>query len=518
MDVIYINPNDYKEHPLNPNIHPDEQVDELGSSLERWGQYKNVVVWNGYYLAGSGLMRAAKEMGLTRVVAYDASHLSEDDAIGLMIADNELPRLSFIDDAIMGRLLSQRTSDSPIPGVTNEFLEKFRNEAENTPDNRNGDKPDGRLEESPGSDTEPQLDRADELTLEWDVRLGDMWQLGPHKVVCGDSTDPVILEALMDGGLATIIHADPPYGMGKEKDGIANDNLYRDKLDAFQMQWWNAGRRHLEDNASAYIWGNAEDLWRLWYVGGLKNSERLTFRNQVIWDKGHGQGMESEQHRMYPTASEHCLFFMLGEQGFNNNADNYWEGWEPIRSYLKGELAKVGDIKWAKRTAGHSETSGCHWFDASQWTMPTEQVYKAWQAAAKGDAFKREYDDLKQEHDDLKREHDDLKQEFYATRAYFDNTHDNMTDVWQFPRVQGEERWGHATPKPVPMIERIIKTSSRQGDIVLEPFLGSGTTLIASHNINRISRGVELQPKYIAVTLQRFYEHTGIMPVRISTN
>jgi DNA modification methylase len=71
--------------------------------------------------------------------------------------------------------------------------------------------------------------------------------------------------------------------MGKEAEGIANDNLYRENLDAFQMQWWKACRSAIEDNGSAYIWGNAEDLWRLWYVGGLKASERLTFRNEIVW-------------------------------------------------------------------------------------------------------------------------------------------------------------------------------------------------------------------------------------------
>jgi hypothetical protein len=63
--------------------------------------------------------------------------------------------------------------------------------------------------------------------------------------------------------------------MGKENDGVQNDNLYAEKLDAFQMEWWKAVRPHVEDNGSAYIWGNAPDLWRLWYVGGLNDSERL---------------------------------------------------------------------------------------------------------------------------------------------------------------------------------------------------------------------------------------------------
>jgi DNA modification methylase len=339
------------------------------------------------------------------------------------------------------------------------------------------------------------------------VKLGEIWALGRHRICCGDSTVESNVKALLGDRIASLIHADPPYGMGKEKDGVLNDNLYRDKLDDFQMKWWRACRGDVADNASAYIWGNAEDLWRLWYKGGLKDSERLTFRNQIIWYKdpsGLGDGQNNSIMRSYGIRTEHCLFYMLGEQGFNNNADNYWEGWENIRVYLKTELQKVGDIKWAKRTAGHSEKSGCHWFDASQWTMPTEEVYKAWQGAAKGDAFKREYDDLK-------REYDDLKREWYETRAYFNNTHENMTDVWEYPRVHGEERWGHATPKPVDMIARIYKSSSPDDGVIYSPFLGSGTDIIAGEKLegDRTVYGFELSEDYCEVIIQRYENFTG---------
>ena len=155
------------------------------------------------------------------------------------------------------------------------------------------------------------------------VARGDVWQLGNHRVMCGDSTNPLDVVKLTNGEIAQLLHADPPYGMGKEGDGVANDNLYKEKLDKFQMDWWYAFRPHLADNASAYIWGNAPDLWRLWYVGGLESSEPLTFRNEIVWSKEQAQGQLSDKHRMFPTASERCLFFMLGEQGFSNNANNY---------------------------------------------------------------------------------------------------------------------------------------------------------------------------------------------------
>ena len=105
------------------------------------------------------------------------------------------------------------------------------------------------------------------------------------------------------------------------------------------------------------------------------------------------------------------------------------------------------------------------------------------------------------------KEDEELKKAFYDTRAYFNNTHDNMTDVWNYERVSGKERHNHATPKPVEMIERIIKTSSKKK--VIEPFLGSGSTLIACEKTNRICYGMELDTKYCDVIIERWEQFTG---------
>jgi len=355
---------------------------------------------------------------------------------------------------------------------------------------------------------EPEEEEAEGLTDEDDVpeapeepitKLGDVWILGEHRVMCGDSTSKEAVEILMDGEKATLIHADPPYGMGKEKDGVLNDNIYKDKLDVFQLQWWKAFRPYAEDNASAYIWGNAPDLWRLWYRGGLESFERLTLRNEIVWFKppsGLGDGQNNSISRSYGTITERCLFFMIGEQGFNNNADNYWEGFEPIRKYLKNQRDLIG---WNNKVVagffGFHPRMADHWFSKSQWSFPQEDQYKRLQKECKNEAFAKDYEVL--------------KQEFYSTRAYFNNTHDNMTEVWEFERVQGEERHGHATPKPVEMMERVMKSSAPENAIVVEPFLGSGSTLIAAEKTNRKCYGMELDPKYCDVIVKRWEDFTG---------
>jgi DNA modification methylase len=300
----------------------------------------------------------------------------------------------------------------------------------------------------------------------------------------------------MGGDKAILCHADPPYGMGKENEGIENDNLYREKLDVFQMEWWKACRPSLEDNASAYIWGTSEDLFRLWF-NLLSKSERFTFRNEIVWNKKSGQGMGSDAHRMYPTASERCLFFVIGEQGWNNNADNYWEGFEPIRAYLDNERNKMN---WSnKEIAGWFDFHPRmveHWMGESQWTFIREEQYKLLQEKANDQAFRKEYDELR-------KEYDELRKEWYATRAPFDNTHSLMTDVWNFDTMRGEERPDHPTPKPVEMISRIIQSSGTDDQPTLDPFCGSGTTMVACQNLNRKCRAIEISPAYCSIILER---------------
>jgi len=151
---------------------------------------------------------------------------------------------------------------------------------------------------------------------------------------------------------------------------------------------------------------------------------------------------------------------------------------------------------------------GSHYFTKSQWCFPTAAAYKKLQAF--GSAFEREYEPFK-------REYEPLKREFYATRAYFDNAHDNMTDVWDFPRVQGDERHGHATPKPVSMMERVMLSSCPPGGLVVEPFGGSGSTLIGAEKTNRQCYSMELQPQYVDVAIKRWQNFTGKAAVLASS-
>jgi hypothetical protein len=131
--------------------------------------------------------------------------------------------------------------------------------------------------------------------------------------------------------------------------------------------------------------------------------------------------------------------------------------------------------------------------------MPTKEVYNKMKAEAdrlrnqtNNDAFKKDYDEL--------------KKEYYSTRAYFNNIHDNFNNVWHFERTSNKEREGtgeHATPKPIELCERAIKSSCPENGLVLDLFLGSGSTMVASHQLKRKCYGMELDPKYCDVIIRR---------------
>ena len=483
----------------NSRTHSEQQVQQVAASIKEFGFTNPILIdEDSGIIAGHGRLQAAQMMGMDEVPTITLEGLTEAQRKAYVIADNQLALNAGWDlDALKVELerLGELDFDIDLLGFDDDMLA-------------------GLMEEEPAEgltdeDEVPELED-DPVTVE-----GDVWILGNHRLMCGDSTSIDAVDKLMDGKKAALIHADPPYGMGKEGDGVLNDNLYREKLDRFQMDWWNTFRGVISDNASAYIWGNPLDLWRLWYCGGLKDADDIQLQNEIVWAKPSGIGQKSDLMRSYSINTERCLFFLLGGQGYDNNADNYWDGWDAIRLYLVGEKQKSGISN--EQIKEVTNTSHTHYWTTSQWAFPTSEHYAAIKKLANGAGFNKEYVALKKEYEDLKKEHDKLKKEFYALRAYFDNTHDNMNEVWEFGRVTNDERHGHATPKPVDMMERVMNSSLAKGGLCVEPFAGSGSTLIAAEKTKRICYTMELQPKYCDVIIKRWQDFTGQEAVMEST-
>lgn len=212
-------------------------VAQIARSLSRTGQYRPIVVnagtKTGRYrevLAGNHTLAAALKLGWSHL-AGSVVDVDDDTAARIVAADNRTAELGGYDADLLAllALLARMAPDAEPEALTD-------------PD------------EIPDEPAEPV------------TRPGDLWTLGDHRILCGDSTDPDAVAHLTGGRRAVLLHADPPYGMGKQADGVLGDNVYGAELDAFQLRWWDAWRPHLEDNASAYVWGNAPDLWRLWYA------------------------------------------------------------------------------------------------------------------------------------------------------------------------------------------------------------------------------------------------------------
>jgi len=468
---------DLKPHSKNPRQFTDKGMKDLENSINSIGFMQPINInQDGVILSGHATTLKLKEMGETEVDVYVPDRLltpKQEEEVLVRANANTAGKWDW--DLLANNFELEEINEwgLEVPDMEVEELEAKEDDF----------------------DAEPP---AEPITV-----LGDLYEIGEHRLLCGDSTCSDTVAKLMDGELADIAHNDPPYGMKKEKDGVLNDNLnYSDLLD-FNKEWIPLQFLHLKDNGSWYCWGIDEPLMDI-YSEILKpyiKTQKATFRNLITWDKGHGQGQNSENTRSYAIADEKCLFVMCGVQGFNNNADNYFEGWEPIRLYLL-EQRKLSGLSAKEITNLTNSAFERHSFQKSQWAMPTKESYNKIQNYCKNknnDAFKKEYDELK-------KEYDELKKEYYSTRAYFNNIHDNFNNVWHFERTSNNEREGtgeHATPKPLKLCERAIKSSCPDNGLVLDFFLGSGSTMVASHQLKRKCYGIELDPKYCDVIVKR---------------
>lgn len=483
----------------NSRTHSEEQVGQIGGSIKEFGFTNPVLIdEEGGIIAGHGRVMAAIRLKLAEVPTITLNGLTPAQKRAYIIADNRLPLNAGWDFEMLAVELDElRDMDLDI-GLLG-FSAQELNDLIGTP-NPPPEEPTG----NGNADETPEVN-AVEVS-----QAGDVWQLGPHRVMCGDSTSAADVAVLMGGQQADLLHADPPYGMGKESEGVANDNLYGDKLDDFQRAWWEAVMPFLADNASVYVWGWEHNLC-LFYVSvllPLLANKRATHKNWLTWEKSNGNGISQEGVRRYPAFAEHCLFFAFGAEDYNTNAENYWPGWEPIRTALVAAVNAQGwKVKDINRITGTQ--MGARWITTSQWGFPTSANYEKLVAAApKPDAFPP-YGNLRLEYEEAKGRNDQERAEFYAERAYFDNTHEAMTDVWRFARVTGDERHGHATPKPVAMMERVMKSSLPKGALCVEPFGGSGSTLIGAEKTGRVCYSMELQAKYVDVIVRRWQNFTG---------
>jgi adenine-specific DNA-methyltransferase len=285
-----------------------------------------------------------------------------------------------------------------------------------------------------------------------------------------------------------LILTDPPYFKVK-KDSWDNQwdkpEGFLNWLDSIAEQW----QRILKPNGSLYCFASPKMSARV----EVKLGERFNILTHIVWYKG-----ESLQHHSWSSAhrtkkdelrsfnpeTERIIFcehygadnIAKGEAGYGAKCDEL-RGFvfEPLRAWFESEAKKAGISKsilknqWMIDNQNKSELPR-HWFEQKQYELPTEENYQWIREKAKG-YFLREYEDLR-------REYEDLRRPFSVTADV------PYTDVWTFPTVQAY-KGKHPCEKPLEMIEHIITASSRENQIVLDCFGGSGTTAIAAINRER---------------------------------
>ena len=472
-------------------------VPSVVASLQRFGWTSPVLYRadGGMVEAGHTRLLAARHLGITEVPAIALDH-DERSAQLYALADNRLNELAPWTAGVADVMAGFEAQDLEVAGWSDPsawLVDQFG--ASVTP--AGGAAPTPAI---PSDDNIPGPP-ANPVT-----RVGDVWTLGDHRLLCGDSTSSPDVARLLAGQIVDLVHADPPYGMGKEDLGVANDDLTGPELDRFQMAWWSATLPHVAPNGSLIVWGTAPDLWRLWYQGGLGNTPDLAVRNEIVWFKGNqANGIGSAGRTMWATVTERALFAQFGPQHVKSpNVGDFPESWAPIQTYLAGEASGVGlTDRDVQRLCGCGMFG--HWFTRSQFNMIPERHYLTLQSTYPG-RFRVAWQDLKRDWDKVKSAHSAMVR---ADRSYFDNERENMTEVWECRPVLGADRLGHATPKPAALMVRAVATTCPPGGLVLEPFGGSGTTLVAAQSTGRRCHTLELQPGYCDVIVERWQTLTG---------
>ena len=319
LKIEYLPVGALRPYERNARKHRKEDVQGIVNSIQQFGFDDPIGIWgpDNLIVEGHGRLLAAKQLGMETVPCIRLDHLNDEQRRAYALAHNKTAENSEWDfDILPEELESIVDIDMSQFGFDINF------------------------------DEEQQIveDEVPEVPEEPRTKLGDIYQLGQHRLICGDSTDSAVIDRLMDGVKADMVFTDPPYGMKKESEGVLNDNLNYDDLLDFNRQWIPLTFGALKDNGSWYCWGIDEPLMDIYsnILKPMAKENKITFRNLITWDKGNGQGQLSSGIMMYPIADEKCLFVMCGVQGFNNNQDNYFEGWEPVRQYLVGEAEKVG--------------------------------------------------------------------------------------------------------------------------------------------------------------------------------
>ncbi|MHC0055330.1 site-specific DNA-methyltransferase [Actibacterium sp. D379-3] len=378
----------------NARQHPPEQIDQIAASMERFGfTIPMLVAEDGTIIAGHGRLMAAAQLGLAEVPVMVARGWSEEDRRLYTLADNRLAEIAEWDPEMLRIEIGELREDF---GIEDMSLIGFSAEdlAEILPD---------ALIDTTGGLTDP--DDVPEVPEAPVTRPGDVWLLGKHRLLCGDSTVATDVQKVLGDVKADLCFCDPPYnvdyagGVGAEKAG--------------------KGRR-------------------------IKNDALGEGFGQFLYDA--------------------CVLINAHTEG---------------AVYICMSSSELQTLQSAFKSAGG------HWSTFIIWAKDRFTLGRA--------DYQRQYEPI------LYGWPEGVKRHWCGDR--------DQGDVWNIERPHKNDL--HPTMKPVSLVERAIRNSSRKGDLVFDPFGGSGTTLIAAEKTGRHASLIELDPKYVDVIVRRWQEFTG---------
>ena len=303
------------------------------------------------------------------------------------------------------------------------------------------------------------------------------------------------MKRIPDGSINLVL-IDPPYNIGKAKwDKWKTTNEYVE----FMGEVFLEIQRVLKDNGSFYFFHN-DFLQMVELQNFINKNTDFVFKQLLIWNKRFNEAnnkgfldgyCEVESLRNYQKMAEYCLYYTFQDETGLTTVMLDTNNFSTLRKYFKELQEWLGlKLKRINEKLGHRKAEHCFYWKTTQWDLPTKETYQELIDVfniKKWDGFK-EYESLRQEYESLRYTFNNLKQ------------HHSVMN-YEIAKKQG-----HITPKPVALLEYLIKTSSNEGDVVLDCFMGSGSTLVAAVNTNRHYIGFELDEKYFDIACQRLDE------------
>lgn len=446
----------------NPRTHSDAQVAQIAASVIAFGFNNPILVdTNAGIIAGHGRLLAARKLKLDHVPVVVLDHLSETQKRAYILADNKLAELGGWDEQVLRSELAELQDadcDLEVLGFSEDELRVLFAEADVG---------------VAGSDSEAD-EEVPEAPVEPVTRAGDIWLIGNHRLVCGDCRDLEIIAGLFDGGKANLVVTSPPYADRRAYDPASG-------FTPVPPEEYNDWYRDVAANIAAIlapdgsyllnIKEHAEDGERSLYVKDLVIAHRRQwgwrFVDEFCWRKT-DNGVPG---------------------GWNNRFKN---AWEPVFHFCRQP-----EIKFRPEAVGHV-SEDC--FDYSPDNPKSRSGSGLLGTGPRGSSAS-------------------LPPEGsqgwgHMRRKLVDGRHEGIARPSNVIEVRSESSQGsHSAPFPRALVEFFVKAYSDAGDIVFDPFLGSGTTLAAAHVLDRTGYGVEISPAYCDVVLHRIAALTGEEPM-----